>query len=448
MFCCFVLDGPAPPGVLAEIARACSPRVELVGERVAVFDAQGLGRVLGPPDEIKQAVSRLAAERGLTVRVAMAQTATAAQLLAHAQTKDLKDVWCLFLLRLFPEKDTRRLDDALAIFRRWGLRTCGDIARLPRAEVAARLGAFGVALHQAACGEDARPVRPIHEVRRFVERIDLEWPIEGLEPLSFVLARLCDAHAAALERADRGAVEVTTRLTLVTRTTHERVLHLPSAMREARVLRTLIVLDLESHPPPAGIDAVEVELGVVPGRIAQGSLLTRTLPTPETMATLLARLGALMGESRIGAPALVDTHDARAIAMTRFAPGASEPRPSTSSGRPEPVEGRNPGTSQQHLGTPVPRHPGTLLRRLRFPLAAHVITDHGAPARIASSLRTLPAGEIIARAGPWRSSGRWWALDRTPWDRDDWDVELAHGACLRLSRDRATGRWEVAGIFD
>jgi protein ImuB len=434
MFCCIVLETSSSPlGALADVARACSPRVELIGDRVAIFDARGLGRVLGPRDEIVRAVGRLAAGRGVPVRVAIAPTATAARLLAQAGTTEVKNTGSLFLKGLFPEKDSRGLDDILDIFRRWGLRTCGDIARLPRADVASRLGALGIALHQAACGEDTGPLVPMQEERRYLERIDLEWPIEGLEPLAFVLARLCDAHALTLERADRGAVTITTRLTLVTRAAHERVLHVPAPMRDARVLRTLIVLDLESHPPAAGIDAVEIELGVVPGRIAQGSLLTRTLPTPETLTTLIARLGALMGESRVGAPALVDSHDARAIAMTRFAP---EPAP------------RNRGTGEQHPGTPEPRHLGTCIRRLRFPLAASVKTEHGAPIAVAPSARGLPGGAMSARAGPWRSSGRWWTADRTNWDRDDWDVELAHGARLRLSRDRGTGHWEVGGIFD
>ena len=254
--------------------------------------------------------------------------------------------------------------------------------------------------------------------------------------MAFVLARLCESHAVALERADRGAVTITTRLTLVTRAIHERVLHVPAPMRDPRVLRTLIVLDLESHPPGAGIDTVEIELEVVPGRITQGSLLARTLPTPETLTTLVARLGALMGESRIGAPALVDSHDARAIATRRFAP------------QPRNLELRNPGTSEQHPGTLERRNFGTCLRRLRFPLAAAVKTDHGAPVAVTPSARGLPAGAVIARAGPWRSSGRGWTADRTAWDRDDWDVELGHGARLRLSRDRVTGRWEVGGIFD
>ncbi len=146
----------------------------------------------------------------------------------------------------------------------------------------------------------------------------LEWPIDGLEPLAFVLARQCERLSSALERADRGAVAIHTTLTLVTRETHARQSDLPAPLRDARVLRTLIVLDLESHPPPAAIDVVEVRLDVTPGRILQGSLLTWAVPTPEDLSTLLARLGALMGETRVGAPVCLDTHDARQVALKPF----------------------------------------------------------------------------------------------------------------------------------
>ena len=49
---------------------------------------------------------------------------------------------------------------------------------------------------------------------RFEQALDLEWPIEGLEPLSFVLARLMDPLSAHLERRDRGAAVLHVRLHL------------------------------------------------------------------------------------------------------------------------------------------------------------------------------------------------------------------------------------------
>ena len=39
-------------------------------------------------------------------------------------------------------------------------------------------------------------------------------------------------------------------------------------------------------------------------------------------------------------------------------------------------------------------------------------------------------GNIIASAGPWRTSGDWWTPD--PWDRDDWDIGLNNGGLYRI----------------
>src|SRR5687767_6895204 len=87
MFCCVALDPASPrvPEVLATVARACSPRVEIY-EAAAVFDARGLARVIGSPAEIAGEVQRLAEGHGLAVRVAVAPTMTAAWMLAHARS--------------------------------------------------------------------------------------------------------------------------------------------------------------------------------------------------------------------------------------------------------------------------------------------------------------------------------------------------------------------------
>jgi protein ImuB len=446
LICCLVVDSPPPkPGALAEIARACSPRVEVHGERVVVFDASGLDRIIGPPALIAREVSALAIEQGLIVRIAMAPTMVAAWLMAHAQIGQtvvepprmtamlgLLPIQILSTLPEYarPRKASSKTSSPLLTFDRWGLKTLSQVARLPRADVHARLGDEGVRLHQAACGEDPSPLVPGDPESKFFERQILEWPIEGLEPLTFVLSRLCDALSLSLERADRGAIAITTLLKLVDRTRHERTLNLPAPMRDARTLRTLIVLDLESHPPAAGIDEVGIEAGVAPGRIVQGSLLDRALPTPETIATLTARLGALAGESRVGAPTLVDTNDDRQIAQKGFTGTTGRAGPKTT-----------PGTT----GTATSP---TVLRRFRIPIPARVVVERGGPVRVMSTSSAIPSGVIVNRAGPWRTSGRWWTTDRTKWDRDEWDVELAGGGCYRLARLRDTGSWEIEGEID
>ena len=149
--------------------------------------------------------------------------------------------------------------------------------------------------------------------------------IEGLEPLSFVLTRLLEPLSVRLERRDRGVAVLHVQLGLVTKETHARSLQLPSPMRDDRTLRTLALLDLASHPPPAAIDRVAIVIDPTPGRVAQHTLFARPHLTPEQMSTLLARLAAVMGQDRIGAPATVDSYRPGRFVMKAFAQ-ATEPR--------------------------------------------------------------------------------------------------------------------------
>lgn len=471
MRCCLLADPEDVPtaGALEAVARACSPRVERRGERAVVFDVSGLSRAIGSPATIAEEVARLAHDQGLRApRVALAPAMSTAWVLAHvaagptvvptggdaAALGAVPISWLASLIDLdfdAPDPGARggaraaaerrrsedRYRDCLATFGRWGIRTVGELAALPRADVHARMGGTGVRLHHAACGEDEAPLVPDGERVRFADRLELEWPIDGLEPLSFVLARQCDRLSNQLERADRGAVGITTHLRLVTRETHTRVLTLPAPMRDARVLRTLVMLDLESHPPAAAIDIVDIELAVTPGRIVQGSLLARTLPAPEDVATLLARLGALVGETRVGAPALVDSHDTRQYAIVPFRI-IEAPRKSFSLSLPDVVE-VNP--------TEVGR-PGAAVRRFRLPVSARVTVEQGLPVEVYPSAPGLRGGMVVRRAGPWRSSGQWWSCARTAWDRDEWDIEVSGGVVYRMARHRPSGQWDIEGTHD
>jgi len=293
------------------------------------------------------------------------------------------------------------------------------------------MGQEGLALQRLARGLDTVPLVPDPGVPRFIESLELEWPIDALEPLSFVLARLLDPLSAALERADRGAAAIRLDLRLVDRTTHQRVLLLPAAIGDPRVLRTLLLLDLESHPPSASIDIVTVEVDPAPSRIVQYSLLARALPSPETLATLNARLHALVGESRCGSPMLRDTHRPDGWCLAPFSPAS--------------VSKKVPGSTHPHA--PV-------LRRFRPPIAVRVKVERGQPVHVEIDRRGVPGGRVGQLAGPWRTSGAWWTSDpSTPlgagsWDRDEWDVSFADGAVCRLYRDRVAGHWFIDGIID
>src|SRR5262245_37319695 len=81
LFCCLVSSSPA---ALESVARSCSPRIELHGDRAVLFEASGLSQAIGSPDAIAREVQSLVRAQGLDVRLALAGTTTAAWILAHA----------------------------------------------------------------------------------------------------------------------------------------------------------------------------------------------------------------------------------------------------------------------------------------------------------------------------------------------------------------------------
>ena len=469
---------------LSDVAREFSPRIDVCSSREITLDLCGLARLFGDAHAIASELRRTAADRGLQVRVAIAGSRTAARLLVrHRAGVTIVDpgdeATALTALPLELLADIRRgasarkgtsvprrtssdVPDPLpsaahgsgssdpgdedaeicASFRRWGLRTLGDVAALPSADVAARLGQPGVQWQRLARGEDPAPLVPSVPEERFEQSLDLEWPIEGLEPLSFVLSRLIEPLSEHLDRRDRGAAVLHVRLHLVSKAVHERSLELPAPMRDARTLRTLILLDLESHPPSGAIDRVMVAVDPTPARVLQYSLLTRPLPSPEQVSTLMARLTALMGEDRCGAPAIVDSWRPGAFAMAPFAPV-------------ERSECRDGGEAREGKAVVV------ALRRFRFAVPARVQVGDGRPVRVTTDRRGLDGGRIEKCAGPWRTSGEWWKAEagvgkagevgrsnEAPWDRDEWDVTVSDGATYRLFRERDANAWFIDGVLD
>lgn len=444
--------GSGEADALIALAREFSPRVRRCSAHELLVDVAGLGRLIGPAAAIARELARAARDARLDARVAVAATQTAARLLtrgtpsgiAVAETDVARAVAALPVTLL---QEIETVSDGMPVrervrpfetFERWGIATLGDLGALPAAGLASRLGRRGAALQRLARALDPLPFVPDADSPRFIERLELEWPIDGLEPLSFVLARLLEPLSASLERADRGAAAVRLDLRLTDRSTHTRLRQLPAAMRDARVLRTLLLLDLESHPPSAAIDIVTIEVDPAPARITQASLLERALPSPETISTLMARLSALVGETRCGSAALVDSHRPGAFHMTAFVEASA--------------------VASAEADGAKPRGLANVLRRQRIPPAVRVRVAGGRPVHVTGGRRGLPAGAVTQAAGPWRTSGHWWAVssdtaDRSapqaaPWDRDEWDVALTDGAMCRIFHDRVMDRWFLDGVYD
>ena len=105
-----------------------------------------------------------------------------------------------------------------------------------------------------------------------------------------------------------------------------------------------------------------------------------------------------------------------------------------------------------------PTHAALAFRRFRLPIPVRVRVDEGRPARLTTDRHGIGGGVIVQAAGPWRTSGEWWATDpaREPglgdrssaWDRDEWDIAMADGTVYRLFVERPVGQWFLEGVID
>lgn len=397
---------------LLACAQDFSPQVEQTGADTVILDIDGLGNLFGTVHDIAHAMARRA---GFPVNIAIASNPDAAFHAARGfsgvsilpEGDEAKFLASLPLSLLSPAEE---MAETLA---RWGIRTFRDLDALPDLGVAARLGEEGVRLQKLARGESRRPLKPVEAPPRFEEAMELEYPVDLLEPLMFVLGRLLGDVCARLEERALAAIELRLCLRLENAGEHARAIRLPVPMRSARVFLKLLELDLEKHPPAAPIVRVALVAEPAKPRVAQNGLFIPLAPESEKLELTLARIAAVVGEGNVGSPELLDTHRPGAFRMRPF--GTTWQR-----------TGRNAGPTS------------LAFRAFRPPIAA----------KVQGSFVSAPGvrGKIAQQAGPWRTAGDWWTS--AAWARDEWDIELSDGALYRIYCDANTGRWFIEGSYD
>jgi protein ImuB len=451
-------EGAAQEALLA-VALGTSPRVEDGGAGIVYVDLGGLGALHGGEPALGERLARHAGRVGLPACVGVAGSRPAALAAARLGRRvsivqpgaegAMLSPASLDLLGLTPE-----LGEVLV---RWGVRTLGDLAELPRAGLVARLGAAGLAAQELARGVDPAPFRPYAPPPFYQEVQGLEWEIVSLEQLAAVLHRLLDRLVVRLGIAHVAADQLSLGLGLADGSHSERVVDLAYPMTEAEPMQTLVNLDLEGHPPRAAVVHVTLAARPVRVRAGQSGFWRPAAPAGRELAVVLARLAALVGSANLGSPTPVDSHRSDAFVLEPFALGA-EPAigGACSSGRAgRGVSARAAGSAGARGGSSAatreePRPPAgppparaLALRRLRPAWPAAVDIRAGRPAAVSAG---SIAGDVLAGAGPWRVSGEWWREEG--WARDEWDVALSEGTLCRLVLDRVARAWVVDGVYD
>jgi protein ImuB len=416
MYVCLHAPGNLP--LLIECARFFSPHIETNPPDTVVFDARGLESLYGPPPLLAAEIERRV---GVPASIAIASNPDAALHAARgkrgvtviARGREAESLAPLPVNLLEGSAETA---ESLHL---WGIRTFGEFAKLPPLGVAARLGDEGVELWRLARGEGSRQLRPIAAALEFEEAMDLEYPVELLEPLSFVLARLLNEVCGRLEARSLATNEIRLWLTLENAPEHEALLRLPVPMLDAKAFLKMLQLELNGRPPAAPVLKARLAAEPVKPRRTQHGLFLPASPEPEKLELTVARVRHLVGDGQVGTPELCNTHRPDSFLMRAFAPRRGQVVDET------PVVAR------------------LCLRRFRPPRYAQVIVVNRRPVRVMSP---SVSGRVVMAKGPWRASGDWWTPQS--WNRDEWDVAIESGALYRLFQETESGRWFVEGSYD
>jgi protein ImuB len=428
----------AAQGALCDAAACFSPRLEDAGAGIVYLDLEGLvGSLFASEAQLATAVAQRAIQFGLEAHVGVASSKVAARLAARdgggVVVVPPGEEWS-FLAPL-PLAILEPGRELAVLLQRWGIHRIGDLAALPIEAVGTRLGPQGVQLVQRARGEDEHPLqlRPLSPC--FEEGIDLDYGIETLEPFLFVLRGLLDRLTARLQARGLVCGDLGLSLCLTTSGRDERTVVVAAPSNDVKSLLTLVRLQLEAHPPGAAVESLRVT--AVPERLraAQLDLFCPGGPAPARLAATLARLTAICGAERVGAPVAVEDHRPDAFGMTSFQGVMG-------------LGGCGVRKNDQHPLTPNPSTPNPLivalaLRAIRPPLAIEVFCECDRPAFVRGDRF---AGRVVHAAGPWRVQGQWWKDDR--YARDYYDAQLSDGCVYRLYRDLAARGWFVDGVYD
>ena len=446
--------GPEEGARLAGALLAAAPRVVPVAGHPRAFwaDASGM-EGHGGEAEVARALVRAAAAAGWTARVGVAGCCAAAAAASRERGGEPRVVPAgreRAYLRPLPLRHLplpAELARALALL---GVGTCGELAALPPAEVELRCGAEGVRAWRTARGDDPRwPFRPAAPGAVSAEA-DFEPPLDGTEPLRFVLGGLISQVTARLAVRQR----IPARLLLTLHTgdggADPREVRPARPTADPRVLAGLCHRAAEVRPlaaPLRGVVLAVAEEGAA--RADQLDAFTAPLPDPGALHAALAPVFARWGEGALSEAVRHGAHlpGERAAWEARGTEGIA----ALAAVRP-------PGEGERRGADPVFRNVLSLcLRRLEPPLPVTVREDRerrprrmGAPsfpnALGSRAMGTYPPGLWKTRSqGPERISGRWWGGADA---REYWCVESPDGWLGLLFREAESGRWFLEGWYD
>jgi DNA polymerase-4 len=211
-----------------EVFHRYTPLVEALSIDEAFLDVTGSVRLFGTPAEIAARIrSAVRGETGLTVSAGVASSKLVAKIASDLNKPDG--------MTIVPPGTEREFLDPLPVGRLWGVgkvtqealgklgvRTIGDLSRLPAEALARRFGQHGIQLHLLSQGIDGREVEPEREQKSIGREDTYAEDLVDPEEIRRELLSLATRVAARLRRHGFKGKTITLKVkyhdfTLVTR---------------------------------------------------------------------------------------------------------------------------------------------------------------------------------------------------------------------------------------
>jgi protein ImuB len=443
---------------VAAAVAAMAPRVEIVRAGTLAVPSRGPSRYFGGDQAVAEqvvALARAAVPHAL-VGAGIADGLVAATVAARRGAATVLDpgTSAAFLAPLPVDVLDRVLPDApvlelVSLFKRLGLRTLGDVAAVPPADLVGRFGPLGTVASRLARGLDERPPRPRRVDPELVVAAELDPPAEHAEAAAFLARTLAGELGDRLGQrglvCTRVAIEIETEHgELRSRLwRHEGGLSAVALADRARWQLDGWLTGAYADRPTGGVALLRLvpdEVVADDGR--QLGFWGGAREADERAGRVVARLQGLLGPDAVTVPerrggrspgeevGLVPAHAVR-LGEAQRAAGVEQPWP-----------GRLPAPSPALVHRPRPPVD------VRDGDGAVVQVDGrgvlSAPPATLAIAGGAPVG-VTTWCGPWPLDARWWDLAARQ-RRARLQVVTAHGAAHLLAR--SAGRWEVEATYD
>jgi protein ImuB len=375
---------------LLDAVESVSPVVEPGVPGCAWIDLAGLHRIYHGEEEITAELVRCVRRVGMEPAAGVAANKEIAHLAARCGGVRLIEAgrereflnWLPLDMLGLGKSD--RGDDLEITLARWGMRRLGELARLNPDAVGTRLGRRGVELVRLARGGIHAPIVPRRRAESFVESVELEYGIELLEPLGFVMRAMLERIAERLSLRGMVAGDITLAFGMSGHRSFNRRIEVAAPSNDVRAVLTLINLSLEAAPPEAAVESIRIEIAPRVPRPAQTDMFLPPSPAPDKLQTTIARLAALCGPGNVGMLSAENSHRPEATRVDPFAPPTPPPIPEN---------------------TPAKNVTQLVIRAIRPAREIEVMCTREIPEFVRGE--NLGA-RVISIAGPWRRDGEWW----------------------------------------